>query len=525
MTKSYCSNEQLQAKILEGVETLADNVATTLGPKGRNVILQEKGKRPIISKDGVTISRFVEFEDDFMNVGAQIIKQAAEQTNTDAGDGTTTTTVLCRAILQESQRFITAGVSPVELKRGIDKAVAAIVPHIEELSRPISSLEDIERIATISANGDTSIGNLIATAVDQSGKDGAITIEEARSVETSLDLVEGFRLESGWAASAFVTDERAAAVRYDNPLFLVTDEKVETVDQILPVLEVVARENRPLVIVAENIEGQALAALIMNTVRGTMKVAAVKAPHYGEERRAALEDIAISTGATFVTRLSGKKAKDVKLTDLGSSTKVEIVKNATMIMGGNGDISLIDERVASLKSQLEATDGIQECERIQNRITKMASGVAVIRVGGVTEVEMIEKRHRIEDALEAVRSAQQEGIVPGGGTALIRASLMAKNNGIETDNDEQALGVEIVMNAVQAPLRQMASNAGASGDIIVSKILDTDTTSGYDFSTGEFVDLIDSGILDPAKVARCSLQNSASAAGTLITANFAIVQS
>ena len=243
--KSYCSNEQLQAKILEGVETLADNVATTLGPKGRNVILQEKGKRPIISKDGVTISRFVEFEDDFMNVGAQIIKQAAEQTNTDAGDGTTTTTVLCRAILQESQRFITAGVSPVELKRGIDKAVTAIVPHIEELARPISSLEDIERIATISANGDTSIGNLIATAVDQSGKDGAITIEEARSVETSLDLVEGFRLESGWAASAFVTDERAAAVRYENPLFLVTDEKVETVDQILPVLEVVARENRP----------------------------------------------------------------------------------------------------------------------------------------------------------------------------------------------------------------------------------------------------------------------------------------
>jgi chaperonin GroEL len=522
MTKKFCSNEQLQSKILQGVETLADNVATTLGPKGRNVILQEKGKRPIISKDGVTISRFIDFEDEFMNAGAQVIKQAAEQTNSDAGDGTTTTTILCRAILQHAQRYITAGVSPVELKRGIDKAVRAIVANIDDMSRPISSLDDIERIATISANGDTSIGNLIATAVDQAGKDGAITIEEARSVETSLDLVEGFRFSSGWAASAFVTDERAAAVRYDNPLFLVTDEKIEMVDQILPVLEVVARESRPLVIIAEAIEGQALAALIMNTVRGTMKVAAVKAPFYGEERRGILEDIAVSTGAKFVSRLSGQKTKEVKLSDLGSATKIEIVKGATMIVGGRGDSDEIEERTEFLKSQLASTDNLHECERLQDRITKMASGVAIIRVGGATEVEVIEKRHRIEDALEAVKSAQQEGIVPGGGTALIRASADVD---VQTDNEEQSLGVDIIKGAVQDPIRQMAKNAGSSADLTVTQVLSSEGSQGWDFSTGEFVDLIDSGILDPAKVVRCSLQNAASAAGTLITANYAIIQS
>jgi chaperonin GroEL len=345
MSKKYCSNEELQAKILQGVETLADNVATTLGPKGRNVILQEKGKRPIITKDGVTVAKFVEFEDHFMNAGAQVIKQAAEQTNSDAGDGTTTTTILCRAILQHAQRYITAGVSPVELKRGIDKAVAAVVSNLEDQSRPIASLEDIRRIATLSANGDEVIGNLVATAVDSAGKDGAITIQEARSVETSLDLVEGFRLASGWAASAFVTDQRTSMTRYDNPLLLVTDEKIETVDQILPVLEVVAREGRPLIIFAEEVEGQALAALVMNTVRGTMKVAAVKAPRYGEERRGILEDLATSVGATFVNRLSGMRVKEVKLPDLGSSSKIEISRNLTTIMGGKGDVDEIEKRV------------------------------------------------------------------------------------------------------------------------------------------------------------------------------------
>ena len=522
MSKKYCSNDELQAKILQGVETLADNVATTLGPKGRNVILQEKGKRPIITKDGVTVAKFVEFEDPFMNAGAQVIKQAAEQTNSDAGDGTTTTTILCRAILQHAQRYITAGVSPVELKRGIDKAVkAVVVENLESLSRPISSLEDIRRIATISANGDEVIGNIVATAVDQAGKDGAITIQEARSVDTSLELVEGFRLASGWAASAFITDQRTATARYDNPLLLVTDEKIETVDQILPVLEVVARENRPLVIFAEEIEGQALAALIMNTVRGTMKVAAVKAPQYGEERRGILEDLAISVGATFINRLSGMRVKGTKLQDLGSSTKIEVSRGLTTIMGGKGDVDEIEKRIETLKAQLNDTENIHECERLQDRITKLASGVAVISVGGVTEIEMIEKKHRIEDALEAVKSAQLEGIVAGGGTAIVRAST---NLQVDTNNEEQELGVEIIKGAVQEPLRQMATNAGSSPDLTVNRILESEDNEGWNFSTGEFVDLFESGILDPTKVVRCALQNAASAAGTLITANYAIVQ-
>jgi len=521
MNKKYCSNDELQTKILKGVETLADNVATTLGPKGRNVILQEKGKRPIITKDGVTVARFVDFEDYFMNAGAQVIKQAAEQTNSDAGDGTTTTTVLCRAILQHAQRYITAGVSPVELKRGIDKAVEVVVNNLEELSRPISSLDDIERIATISANGDKVVGKLVATAVDQAGKDGAITIEQARSVETSLDLVEGFRFASGWAASAFVTNERTATATYANPLFLVTDEKIETVDQILPVLEVVAREGRPLIIVCEEIEGQALAALIMNTVRGTMKVAAVKAPQYGEERRGILEDLAISTGATFVNRLSGMRTQEAKLQDLGAATKVEITRYMTTTMGGKGDFEEIEKRIESLRAQLIGNDNLYDCERLQDRITKLASGVAVIRVGGVTEVEMVERKHRIEDALEAVKSAQEEGIVAGGGVALLRA---AANLNVATDNDEQALGLEIIKGAVEEPIRQMAINARESPDLIVSRVSIEDDNWGYDFTTRELEDMLEIGIIDPAKVPRCALQNAASAAGTLITANYAIVE-
>jgi chaperonin GroEL len=521
MKKKYCSNHNLQSKILEGVETLADNVATTLGPKGRNVILQEKGKRPIITKDGVTVAKFVDFADPFMNAGAQVIKQAAEQTNSDAGDGTTTTTILCRAILQHAQRYITAGVSPVELKRGIDKAVKGIVEALEEQASPIASLENIKRIATISANGDEIIGNLVATAVDQSGKDGAITIQEARSVETSLELVEGFRLASGWAASAFITHEHTAMTRYDNPLFLVTDEKIERVEQVLPVLEVVAREGRPLVIFAEEVEGQALAALIMNTVRGTMKVAAVKAPLYGEERRGILEDLAVSTGATFINRLSGMKSREAKLQDLGSATKVEISRYATTIMGGKGDFDQVEKRIESLKSQLSESDDHHICERIQDRITKLASGVAVIKVGGTTEVEMIERRHRIEDALEAVKSAQQEGVVAGGGVALLRA---ATDLNVKTDNEEQALGLEIVREAVQAPIRQMAINAGESPDLIVSRLTREGGNWGYDFTTRELEDMLEVGIIDPAKVTRCALQNAASAAGTLITANYAIVE-
>ena len=523
MTKHYDNGASLGEKILRGVNQLADNVASTLGPRGRNVILQEPGGKPVITKDGVTVAQFVNLEDPFEAAGADVIKQAAAQTNSMAGDGTTTATVLARAVLTESQRYIASGASPVELKRGMDVAVEGIVNTLKGLAIDISSVEEIANIATISANNDRTIGELVSTAVDRAGKNGAITIEEARSLETSLDLVEGFRFDAGYAATAFINNERRGVVKYtEEPLLLVTDYKVEAVDQILPILEVVARESRPFVIVAEEIEGQALAALIMNAMRGTMKIAAVKAPRYGEERRNILKDLAISVGATFVSRESGMKLNDTKLEHLGIAKSIEISKSETTIMGGKGSTNEIEERIETLKTELADTESLHECERIQERITRLASGIAIISVGASTEVEMIEKKHRIEDALEAVRSAQEEGIVPGGGVPLIRAAEITQ---FEVDNEDQALGVEIVRKAVFAPLRQMAENAGESPDIIQTVVAGLEGSAGYDFHNRATCDLLESGVIDPVKVTRCALQNAVSAAGTLITTNHAIIQS
>ena len=521
MTKQYSSQTELHKKILEGVDILADNVASTLGPRGRNVILQQKGKRPITTKDGVTVARFVELDDPMQNVGAQILKQASEQTNSKAGDGTTTSTVLARAILKQAQRYLIAGVSPIELKRGVDKAVATIVEKLKDMSSPITSEDDINHIATISANGDETIGKLISMAVDQAGKDGAISIEEARSLETSLDVVEGFIFDSGYLAGAFVTDERKSAVVYDDPLLLITDHKIEHVEEILPILEIVAREGRPFIIVAENVEGQALAALIMNAARGTMKVAAIKAPRYGEERRAMLHDLALSTGATYMSRVSGMKLKDVKLDNLGSAAKIESFKQITTIAGGAGDWEKIEERIETYKEELDQTESMHECERIQERITKLASGIAIIRVGAATEIEMIEKKHRIEDALEAVKSAQLEGIVPGGGTALIRA---VQGLTVDVETEDQRLGVEIVVKAVEGPIRQMAVNAGTSPDIVVAAVEQESFGYGWDFANNVLTNLMEDGIIDPVKVTRCALQNAASVATALITSNHAIVE-
>ena len=521
MSKKYCSDSPLHEGILKGVNTLADNVASTLGPRGRNVILHTKGGRPIITKDGVTIAKFVDLEDPFENAAAQVIKQASAQTNAVAGDGTTTATVLARAILQQAQRYLKAGASPVELKRGIDKAVAKVVENLEDLSRPIMSEEDIAHIATISANGDKTIGELIATAIDRVGKDGSITVEEARSVETSLDLVEGFRIDSGYLSPQFINDERRGAVKYDDAFVLVTDAQIDAVDQILPVLEVVSREGRPLVIIAENVEGQALAALIMNALRGTMKVAAVKAPRYGQERRDILKDLAASIGATYISGEGGVILRDTKLEDLGRCKSIDITKGVTTIVGGRGDVDEIEKRIDALKVELEQTDSMYECERIQERITRLASGIGIIRVGGLTEVEMIEKKHRIEDALEAVTSAQQEGVVPGGGVTLLRAT---KGLQVETDNEDQDLGVRIVLEAVKAPLRQMAENAGESPDLVLSLVQAADDELGWDFSNGKLVNMMETGVIDPAKVTRTALQNAASAASTLLTTNYAIVE-
>ena len=516
----FDSDSSLNQKIIDGVNILADNVASTLGPKGRNVILKEKNKNPIITKDGVTVAQFVHLDDPFMNAGVQIIKQAATQTNNDAGDGTTTSTVLARAILTQAQKYLTAGASPIELKRGIDKACSAIVDNLRDIAVPIKSEEDIAHVATISANNDKTVGNLIAMAVDRVGKDGAITIEEARSTETSLDITEGFIFDSGYRATAFITDERRGMMRYDEPLIMVTDHKISTVEQILPILEVIAREGRPFVLVAEEIENQALAAMIMNAMRGTLKVAAIKAPRYGEERRNILQDLAIAVNATFISRESGAKVHETKLEHLGSAKTIECTKHSTTIVGGNADFELVDERIESLKEELKTNDSMKECERLQERITRLASGIAVIRVGAATEVEMTEKKHRIEDALEAVRSAQVEGLVPGGGVALIRAS---KDLDVDVDNDDQAMGVDIVKRAVRAPLRQMASNAGLSPDLIESLVESLSDTEGYNFYDSSQCNMVDAGIIDPVKVTGSALTNAVSVAGTLITTNYAII--
>ena len=519
--KKYNEGQTLNQKILKGVNVLADNVATTLGPRGRNVALYHKEQgTPVITKDGVTIAKFIELEDSFENLGAQVIKQAAEQTVTDAGDGTTTATVLAREILRESQKYLTAGVSPVELKRGIDKAVDIILERLTSMSRPIQTVEDIQHIATISANNDKSIGQLISTAIDKAGKDGSVLVEEARSMNTSLDLIEGFRFDSGYMSNTFITDQRNASVNYDNPIILITDEKIEHVEQIMPTLETAARDNRPLLIVSNDIEGQALAALIANAVRGTMKICAVKAPKYGEERRNIMKDLCTSTGATFITRENSLTLRDVKLTHFGQCNKINITKTWSTIIGGKGKTSEVDETIETIKAQIRQTDNMAECERLQERITRLASGVAVIKVGAQTEVEMIEKRHRIDDALEAVRSAQQEGIVPGGGVALLRAT---NDLFVETDNEEQSLGAQVVIKACEAPLRQMAINAGESADIIVSNVKNEPDDRGYDFLDRSMVSTYEVGIIDPSKVTKCALKNAASAAGTLLTTSHAIV--
>ena len=524
MSREYDDNQTLQQKIMRGADILANNVASTLGPQGRNVLLQEKGKTPFITKDGVTVAQFVALEDPIENAAVQVIKQAAVQTNADAGDGTTTATVLARAILRESQRFIASGVSPTELQRGILLAVEEVVTNLKDLSHPIRSVEDIEHIASISANNDATIGKLIAMAVDKVGQDGSITIEESRSLETSVDITEGFRFQSGYAASAFITDERRAIMTHDEPLILVTDYKISAVEPIMPLLEMVAREGRPLIFIAEEIEGQALAAMIMNAMRGTLKVAAIKAPFYGEERRNLLHDLALSTGAKFITRECGIKLNEVSLADLGSAKTIECSKYFTTIVGGECDFKAVETKINSLKTQIEQTDSIEECEGIQGRIVRLSSGVAVIRVGGSTEVEMTERKHRIEDALEAVRSALDEGITPGGGASLLRASNSLV---INTHSADQALGASVIQAACREPIKQMALNSGdVSADIIISMILEKDdnTNFGWDFKNQKIAELFDAGIVDPLKVTRIALQNAASCAGTLITTNYGIIQ-
>ncbi len=518
----YNKEQELNQKIVAGVKKLTEAVGTTLGPKGRNVIIHPKGKQPFITKDGVTVAAHVFLEDPFENVGAQVLKQVSQRTVEDCGDGTTTSTVLAGAILTKSQKYITAGSNPTDLRRGMEKATTAIVEQLRFFSKPIQTVEDIENIATISANGDRAIGKLIATAIEKAGVDGAVSIEEGRSQETKLDIVEGFQLDAGFISPQFITDEQKGAMRYDNPLIFVTDEDTSNVEDLYPVLEIAARENKPLVIVSEGIEGQALAALIANAVRGTLRVGAIKAPRYGEERRNLLKDLALSVGATFISRESGRGIRDVKRSDLGSAKNVESVKNWSTFVGGKGNVDEITNKIEALKVEISNTDDLDECRGIQDRITRLASGVAIISVGGVTEVDMIERKHRIEDALSAVKSAQQEGVLPGGGVALLRA---IKNLKVSTSNQDEQFGVDIVFQACEEPLRVISNNCGERTDVLVEEIKKTVSVwFGYNFATGEFVDFVTAGILDPAKVTRCALQNAVSAASTLMTTNYAIIE-
>ena len=518
--REYSNAEELQQKIIRGVNVLADNVATTLGPRGQNVLLQEQGKAPFITKDGVTVAHFVALDDPFENAGAQVLKQAAIETNATAGDGTTTATVLARAIVNEAQRFVLAGVSPIELQRGLITASKRVLEGLADTAKPVQSVDDIRHVATISANNDSTIGDIIAMAVDKVGQDGSISIEESRSLETSLDITEGFKLDAGYCAGAFITDERRATMYHENPLILVTDYKITQVEEIMPILEKVARESRPLIIVAEEVADQALSALFVNSVRGTLKIAAINAPNYGEERRAAMSDLAVSVGATFVTRESGKKLQDVTMADFGTAKSVESTKRNTVFVGGNADYERIDVLVDQFKSMIKQTDDLHECEKLQGRIVRLSSGVAVIRVGGSTAVEMTERKHRIEDALEAVRSAQEGGIVGGGGTTLYRVRRCLG----EDDNEYQSIANRILRAACEAPIRQMAANAGESGDIILNEISKSAPGTGWDFRNNQLVNLINTGIIDPVKVTRTALQNAVSSAGTLMTTKCAIIQ-
>lgn len=523
--KVYDSGNSLNSKIVRGVNKLADAVSTTLGPKGRNVIIHQKGKMPFVTKDGVTVASHVEFEDPFENAGAQIIKQVSAVTATEAGDGTTTATVLARAIVNGAQKYITAGASPVELKRGMDLAVEKIIEKLKSISSPISTLEDIEHVATISANGDKQIGKLIAMAVDKVGRDGAVSIEEGRSLETTLDIVEGFQLNSGYISQKFVTDERKNTMRYENALVMVTDHSIEALDDILPILEVVARETKPFIIVAENVEGQALAALILNALRGTMKVAAIKAPSYGEERKNILNDLALSVGATFISRESGMFLKEVKRTDLGLVKNVESFKNWSTFVGGSGNYDEVEKRIETLKNEILQTSDLTECEKIQDRITRLSSGVAIIKVGGSTEVDMTERKHRIEDALAAVKSAQEEGILPGGGIGLLKC---VEGLEVDAENEDQKFGVEIIKKSCLEPINKLSENCGQKSDIIIFNLKaknSEDKNIGYNFATNTFVNMYESGIIDPAKVTRCALQNAVSAASTLLTTDYAIIDS
>jgi len=521
--KIYESGKILREKLLLGISKLEKNVGSTLGPRGRNVILSGKNKQPIITKDGISVCRFMELEDPFENVAVQIAKQAAEKTNSSSGDGTTTTTIIACNIFKHAQPFLAAGISPIDLKRGIDRAIETLTTKLSESSKQVTSQNEIFRIATISANGDETIGHLIADAVDKVGRDGSVLIQEGKSFKTTFDIIDGLRIDGGFGSPQFITNERKGIMTHSDPYFFVTDYRIDTVQQILPVLEIAARENKPLIIIAEEIEGQALAAIVANSLRGTMAVGTLSVPKYGEEKRLLIADLAIALGATLISRTNPKQSLDkVRISDLGHAGSIESSKNHTSIINSKGDPVKIKNRIEDLKEEIIRTDDLYHCARLQERITRLSGGVAIINVGANTEIEMIEKKHRIEDALEAVRSALEEGITPGGGTTL--AKLANDTKDIEVDFKTHKYGVEIVLLACQAPLRTIIENSGGKPDLVISMVLDSKKDECYDAVNEKIVNAFDSGIIDPVKVVRVALQNAGSVASTLLTTDHCIVE-
>ena len=504
-----------RVKMLNGVNILADAVKVTLGPKGRNVVLDKSFGAPTITKDGVSVAREIELEDKFENMGAQMVKEVASKANDAAGDGTTTATVLAQAIVSEGLKAVAAGMNPMDLKRGIDKAVTAVVAELKALSKPCETSKEIEQVGTISANSDSIVGQLIAKAMDKVGKEGVITVEDGTGLEDDLDVVEGMQFDRGYLSPYFINKPETATVELDNPFILLVDKKISNIRELLPVLEGVAKAGKPLLIVAEDVEGEALATLVVNTMRGIVKVAAVKAPGFGDRRKAMLQDIAILTAGTVISEEIGMELEKATLEDLGQAKRVVINKDNTTIIDGIGDEAQIQGRVAQIRQQIEESTSDYDKEKLQERVAKLAGGVAVIKVGAATEVEMKEKKARVEDALHATRAAVEEGVVAGGGVALIRAA--AKVADLKGDNEEQNVGIKLALRAMESPLRQIVANAGEEASVVASAVKAGEGNFGYNAGTEQYGDMLEMGILDPTKVTRSALQFAASIAGLMIT--------
>ena len=515
MAKQILFDVDARDRLKEGVDVLANAVKVTLGPKGRNVIIEKKFGAPTVTKDGVTVAKEIELEDRLANVGAQMVKEVASKTSDVAGDGTTTATVLAQAIMNQGLRSVTSGANPMEIKRGIDKAVKAVVDALGEMSRDVGGKSEIAQVGSISANNDTEIGELIAEAMDKVGKDGVITVEEAKGTDTSLDTVEGMQFDRGYLSPYFVTDPDNMEVALEDPMILIHDKKISAMKDLLPVLEKVAQMSAPLLIVAEDIDGEALATLVVNKLRGTLRVAAVKAPGFGDRRKAMLEDLAVLTGGTVISEEKGYRLENATLDYLGRAKRVVITKDDTTVVDGAGTQETISARINQIKAQTESTTSDYDREKLQERLAKLSGGVAVLKIGAATEVEMKEKKARVEDALHATRAAVEEGIVPGGGVALVRA--IDSLEGMEAENEDQRIGIQIIRRSLEAPLRTIANNAGLEGSIVVQKVKEGKGNFGFNARTEEYGDLIEQGVIDPTKVTRTALQNAASVSALLLT--------